>query len=459
MNSTSAGRTRVMVGTVIPGTGADPWGPAILTFEGGLLTAVEAAPPDPELPDGVLDRRSLTAIPGLIDCHTHFISIPIYEAYPELRGTAFETAVQKSRLAPGIPDGLLMAAGVRNALQALRAGVTTARDCGGPGDLPFVLKDAIATGLIPGPRLLVSGPIITRTGGHGHAMGGEADGAVGCRALTRRVMRQGADFIKIALTGGLATAGTNPGHVAFWPEELQAIVDEAHREGRHVAAHILGRDGIQPALEAGVDSLEHVWFMRPDGTTAFDERLLEAMAERGAVCCPTPATEVRLAQRIRRRIEAGVASPEEVRVGAWSEQRVEDNLQIVLRMHEAGIRLLNGTDAGVPYIPFDDYALPLELLVAAGMSPRDAIATATREPAAFLGINAGTLEPGKLADVVLIEGDPYRDVSCLRNVREVWKEGRCVYAHGSPYDDPWDSGVGPLQDDEMKLFGAWKEIR
>ncbi len=423
------GRTNLRVGALIDGTGAQRKGPSVIGFTGDRLETVIPAAEwgEPAPGDRVIDATHLTAVPGLIDCHVHFQGIPVTRIYPELADSVFETMVEHSDVELGMSDGIRLMAGVANARCALGAGITTARDCGGWGEVPFWLRHGVGLGIVPGPRILISGPIVTVTGGHGYFGGGEVDGADEARKMTRSLIKRNVDFIKVAATGGLATAATNPGHRGLSREELSAIVEEAHRTGRKVAAHILGVDGMEPALDAGVDVFEHVWFMKPDRSMDYREELLLRMRDAGVQCSPTPATEYRLVELIDERAERGIATEAEIAVGKWSAERVQRNLEIVLRMKELGILIGHGTDAGVSYIPFDDYALGLELLVAAGMSPMDALLAATRDAAQIVDVDAGTLEPGKLADIALVRGNPDEDISRLRAVEMTIAGGQVLY--------------------------------
>ncbi len=427
--------THIEVARVIHGDGSCTDRPVILSWQEDRIEGIR-------LPDEwranfgdneeLLCFDDLTALPGLIDSHVHLRGLPITTLYPEFKGTRFETKVEKTALDMTIPEGLHLLAGVRNARTALSAGITTVRDCGAMGDMPFLLKQGIGIGLVDGPRTLISGPIITMTGGHGYYSGGEADGPHETRKLTRHLMKKGVDFIKIAGTGGLASATTNPGHRGFSVAEMQAIVEEAHRGGLKVTAHVLASSGVAPVLEAGLDMIEHCWFLEPDGSTNYDPDLVDRMVDAHVVCCPTPATEYRLAEMIRKKMDEGTATREEVELAAWSEAVVDKNIQNVMRMVEQGVTIIHGTDAGVSYIPFDDYALGLELLVnEGGMNPRDAIVSATGEAAKAHGIEAGLLKPGRLADICLVAGNPHDDISALREVRRVYRDGVLAFATSS----------------------------
>jgi len=248
------------------------------------------------------------------------------------------------------------------------------------------------------------------------------------RKATRLLVKKGVDFIKIAATGGLATPTTNPGRASYTTRELQEIVREAHNLGVHVAAHILATEGTRRCLEAGVDTFEHNWFIEPDGQTRFDEDLVKRMADDGVVCSPTPGTSALRLRRIEARIAAGTASDREVVTAKWCRKRLKTNAELVGRMWELGVRIINGSDgSGGRTIAIDEYPASLELLVEGGMSPLDAIIASTSQPADVLGINAGILEPGRLADICLIDGNPLGDISDTWNIRRVYRSGLLVY--------------------------------
>jgi imidazolonepropionase-like amidohydrolase len=432
-------RFSVKVKEVIDGTGKEAFGPAVITVGHGKIESVQLASAwekdrsdgivDPSIP--CIDCSNWTALPGFFDCHVHMRGIPVHDVFPELKGGTFDTMVQTHPFARTIPEGILLLAAVRNGSRALSAGITTIRDCGSRGDVMYSYRQGVKLGIVQGPRVLMSGPMVSVTGGHGASGEGEADGPDETRKITRQLIKKGVDFIKVAATGGLASK-TNPGQLGFSVPELQAITDEAHRCGLMVAAHILGRTGIITSLEGNIDSFEHVWFLEPDRTVNFQPDLVHRMVDKGVVCCPTPATEYRLVEIIQRKVDAGKATDSEVQTMKWSDEQVKRNVEIVMFMHEAGLKLINGTDAGVPYIPFDDYALPLELLVEAGLPPMEAIKQATSNPAEVLGVNAGTLVPGKIADICLLEGNPLEGFSAMRKVRRVIKEGELVYTWPGP---------------------------
>src|SRR5581483_8582593 len=259
--------------------------------------------------------------------------------------------------------------------------VTTVRDCGSRGTFLLALRDGIAAGLLPGPRLLVSGPPVTTTAGHLWICGGEVDSAGEARTLVRRLVKQGVDFIKVMATGGRMTPGSNVGRAQFSVEELRAIVDDAHRLGRRVAAHCLGTEGLARAVEAGVDTIEHGNFLNETGDGyAFDERVVRQMAERGIYLNIASQPNRVLAEK-----------PLDVPLTPAERRQLE-------ALHERWFYFRRGIELGVPsffstdaiYGQWDDRCCDLPWLITliaerAGIDPATALRMATALPARALG--------------------------------------------------------------------------
>jgi imidazolonepropionase-like amidohydrolase len=357
--------------------------------------------PGNEIPSDadVLDLSSSTVLPGLIDCHVHLVFSA--SAYP-LGDVLIED------------DQRLLLRGVGAARQALRAGVTTVRDLGGRGGVTFRLRDAIDAGLIAGPRILAAGSPITITGGHCHFLGLEADGEAGVRVAARSQLKAGANCLKIMATGGRMTPGTNIGRAQYSVQEIGAAVDEAARAHVTVAAHGLGTDGIRNAVQAGVNTIEHCNWLAADLTAAFDEAVASTMAERAIAMVPTL-------------VPMGRATP------AMREQIVD----CMRRARTTGAPIAAGTDAGVSNTPFDSLPRELEILVSdLGLSPVEAIHAATGGAARAIGIaeKVGTLQAGRAADMLVVDGDPSVRITDLRAVRMVIKGGRKVVENGVVLD-------------------------
>src|SRR5688500_6724153 len=239
-----------------------------ILIQGGRIAAVGPADRVP-VPAGttVIDHSDATVLPGLVDGHVHLMYRREESIYTH---------------AQSFDDHQLLVRCAYHARKLLDAGMTTVRDCGSRGTFLRALRDGIEAGFLPGPRLLVCGTVVTTTRGHLWVCGGEVDTADEGRRLVRRLVKEDVDFVKIMATGGRMTPGSNVGRAQFSVDELRAMVDDAHRLGRHVAAHCLGVEGMAHAVEAGVDTIEHGnWLDEGGDKHAFDEALARTMAERG----------------------------------------------------------------------------------------------------------------------------------------------------------------------------------
>jgi imidazolonepropionase-like amidohydrolase len=293
---------------------------------------------------------------------------------------------------------------------ALRAGVTTVRDCGGRAPVTLSLPCAVREGLVCGPRVLACGAPVTTTGGHGWVFGGEADGIDGVRTAVRRQCRDGADFIKVMVTGGGSTPGTNFLLSQYSQEELDAIVQEAHRLGRKVAGHAHGTEGIRRAVKAGFDCIEHCSMIRESWTdAAYDSALGREMADRGVAVCRT--------------MTGGEIAPLEE---LGEKHALWPQFEVLRCLVRDGVTIVTGTDAGIDGTRFDLAPRAVESLVGlAILSPREALATATSNAASALGLAAetGTLSPGRQADFIALAADPLQDIRALRDIRAVYRAG------------------------------------
>ena len=381
---------------LIDGTGAQPVNGATVLIEGKEILAVGAVDKIPDDAE-IRDLGGATLMPGLIDGHVHL------RAYAG-HGKA---DVHLWNVTTFIEEQTLHAAG--NALRALHAGVTTVRDMAG-GRPEVSVKHAIDDGVLPGVRVIASG-FVGMTAGHGdmfcpaavdHRLWPPADGVDACRKLVRQYARDGLDLIKICTSGGVLSVGDKNEWRNYTFEETLAIVDEAHAFGMRVAAHAHTKAGIRQALEAGVDTLEH--------GSALDAELIELMLERDTWLCPTLAIVEYIMQSGRAR---GV--PEESL--AKAEAMRANRLVSVRAAYEAGVPIFMGTDSCNTF-PFGDHAWELELMhTQLGMSSMESIVAATSSAAAALDIAelTGTVEPGKRADVLVINGDPLADLALLRD--------------------------------------------
>jgi imidazolonepropionase-like amidohydrolase len=350
--------------------------------------------------DTVVDLGRLTILPGLIDVHTHLTMNTDFDPYRELTSTDAKEAIN----------------GVVNARATLMAGFTSARNVGASGYTDIDLRDAINSGQVPGPHLLVSGPALGITGGHCdnnllpfayHSVGdGVADGVAAVQQKVRQNIKYGADLIKICATGGVLSKGDDPQASQYTLEEMKAIVADAHRLGRKVAAHAHGAQGILWASEAGVDSIEH-------GSYINDEAIAE-MKKNGTYLVPTLYLEDWM-------LEKGSLPP-------FYHQKMVDVSAVakgnIKRAMQAGVKIALGTDAAV--YPHGLNAHELDVYVnQIGMTPLAALQTATLNAAELMGWSAktGTLEPGKWADIIAVETNPLDDVRVLQDVKFVMKAG------------------------------------
>ena len=334
----------------------------------------------------------VTLLPGLIDAHVH---LAITNTDPTERT---------------LPPGLLALRMARNARAQLRAGVTTVRDLGAPDGLDLQLRQALADGLVPGPRTFVAGRPIVAVGGHCAFMGRQVDGVAAARAAAAQAVAEGADWLKLMVTAGLSTPGARPHDQQLPSEVIAAVVEVAHAAGLPVAAHAVGGPGVLAAITAGVDSLEHGYWL---GDTE-----VAAMVQRGTVYVPT--------RTVAREVAEGVAvAGARPTVAAQTNARQADAIhpESVRRAYRAGVTIAAGTDYRHGSLPGE-----VALLVEAGVTPRDALRAATGVAANLVRRpDLGSLEIGAMADLLLVRGDPLTDPRALQDVVLVVQGGRLVW--------------------------------
>jgi imidazolonepropionase-like amidohydrolase len=345
-----------------------------------------------------IDGAGKTLMPGLIDVHVHL----------QFDGSADFEKESRELTTPG--QAAIKA--VVNARRNLDAGVTTVRDLGGMGGASIDAARAVAAGLVSGPRILAAGRALTVTGGHGHniAFSREVDGADGVRAAVREEIRGGATAIKLIATGGVLTPGIPATFSAFTAEELEAGVREAHERDLSVAAHAIGANGIHAAVLAGVDSIEHCNQLTP--ATARE------MVARGTFRSPTICAVRGILEHANR-------------VPAYAVEKARQIESDSKRSHRtairAGVRPVCGTEAGTPFNPHGNAPQEIVFMVEWGMPPVDALRAATANGAELLRLSdVGTVEPGKRADLLLVDGDPVDDPRALLGRKRVWQAGRPV---------------------------------
>jgi len=389
-------------------TGAEPTAQTII-ITGDKITGIAPTATTPKLlEDKEIDLTRYTVMPGLIDVHTHLTNANNFDPYFELSMTPGKEAI----------------IGVENAKVTLEAGFTSVRNVGAGGFTDVALRDEIDAGHIPGPHMQVSGPAMGITGGHCdenllpiqyHVVAeGVADGIAAVQHKVRENVKYGADVIKICATGGVLSKGDDPQASQYTREEMQAIVADAHRLGRKVAAHAHGAQGILWATEAGVDSIEHGSYI--------DDADIKAMKKNGTYLVPTAY----LADWV----------PQNMHLPDFYQKKMIDVSAALKANHKkaiaAGVKVALGTDSAV--YPHGLNAHEVDVYVNQyGMSPLAGIQTGTVNAADLMGWTdrTGTLEAGKWADIIAVDGDPLKDVRILQHVSFVMKSG-VVYKNEIP---------------------------
>jgi imidazolonepropionase-like amidohydrolase len=374
----------------------------VIVVEGRIQDIVPASELAEPAGAEVIDLEGCTLIPALINAHVHLVMPG--------DNSPFEPIQLES-------DVALALRAAHNAAVSLKAGAGTVRDCGGRGATVLELADALSRGMLPGARVISCGWPLTITGGHGRYFGGEADGEQQLRQMIRRLVSQGASFIKVLASGG-GTPGSLSQYPSFTLEEMQAIVDAAHALGLPVAAHCIATESISLAVQAGVDTIEHGSFLEADGSRRFNARVAEQLAE-------SQIPVVTTMQVARDMHDLG---GDNVDVARWTRMLTEDR-EIKAKLHELGVPLIAGTDAGWRATRFDTLWKELEELVGIGMSPVEAIHAATGAAAQALNIDdrLGTIQKGRIADLIAIEGEPTSDIRCLEKVRAIFQAGSRVF--------------------------------
>jgi imidazolonepropionase-like amidohydrolase len=389
-------------GQVLDGTGADATAADLVVEDGRIVDIGSGLDGDESV-----DLAGRTVLPGLFDCHTHVVV----------------SSIDTMRLMQ-TPFSYRFFQAAKNLEATLRIGITTVRDAGG-ADLG--VKQAVEDGLVPGPRMHISLSMLSQTGGHGDGwmpFGGTVralltdhpgvpetivDGVDEMRHKVRELIRMGADVIKVATSGGVLSPRDKPTHAHFRLEELEALVEEATAAGIFVMAHAQATPGIKNAIRAGIRSIDHGIYL--------DDEAIQMMLDRGTWLVPTlvaPRGVIDAADAGASIPEASVAKAREV---------VDTHTASFAKAVAAGVKVAMGTDSGVT--PHGQNLRELGLMVEGGMSPMQAIVATTRSAAELMGLASelGTLEPGKRADLVLVEGDPLEVATLSDRVTAVYQDG------------------------------------
>ncbi|MBQ3076455.1 MAG: amidohydrolase family protein [Clostridia bacterium] len=367
-------------------------GSSILVEDGIIREIGGAAPADAE----VLDLGGKSVMPGLFNCHTHICLAPVADPKYD------ETDAQVTMMAL---DHLKM---------YNETGVTYVRDVGGMNFIDIDIRDAVKAGKLCAPDLAVSGKCVTMTGGHGWSMGRECDGADECRKAAREQLKAGADWVKVMATGGVMTKGVEPGSPQLGEDELRAAIEEAHKVGAKTCTHAQGMTGIKNALRAGIDSIEHGFYM--------DDECFDLMKKNNTFFVPTLAAVYWI---VKNGTEAGIPDYA-VRKATEAMEAHKDTFQ---RAYKAGVKIALGTDSGTPFNPHSGTAYELVLMVEAGMTPVDALRAGTIVAAELCGVEKemGSIEVGKKANLAVFAKSPLEDVANAGDCCMTIKNGKVIY--------------------------------
>ena len=401
---------------LLDGTGgpAIEGGAAVLVDRGRVSAAGRAS--DVVAPEGApverVDYGAMTIMPGMVDCHTH------HNGFGDGR--------------PGddlgdMPDEVLALQSARNARTSLFTGVTTIRENGPKASTMLRLRDAVAEGIVTGPRMVLCGRAVSIIGGHMGYFGTVATGADEVREQVRRLISEGADYIKVTATGG-TTATSFPLLPSFEPDELTALAETARGLGKLTAAHCSSTRGIENSLDAGIDMIIHCIFKEADGSDVFRPDLVERIAEAGAYVNPTLQVQRAGAWALRHAAQDRDLTAAERLALDEAERGFETRMEDCRRMLEMGVRMITGSDSSWADYRLGNAPYETELLAEAGMSGPAAVASVTGDAARSLGVedSVGTLRPGMLADIAVIDGAPDRRVADLWNVADVYLGGRRI---------------------------------
>ena len=405
----------IQVGELIDGISNDTKKNISIIINGNSIVDIK---PTGELaiPTGLdyklIDYSDKTILPGLIDSHVHLTGIG--------DGRSGDQLAQ-------LPDEVLSINMANNAKKHLHSGVTTVRDCGAKNDTAFHLRTAAQMGIIESPRLVLSGRPLAIIGGHLSYFGEQITGTNECRAAVRYLIKQGADFIKVTASGG-STNTSFPLKPSFSQEELNVIVEEAHKFGKHVAAHCHNSESMVRSLKAGVDTIIHGVFKESDGTNKYREDVVELMLKNNTFVNPTLAPgmmRVKIMENKKNEGNFSESDQEDMDKVLFEHQY---RMECFNKMYEAGISMSAGSDSAWGAYEMGNFFLDIEGHVAGGQSPMEAIksATSVASQSCWIDDSIGSIEIGKLADMIVLDESPVNQIENLRTISEVIKDGEFV---------------------------------
>ena len=373
--------------------------------------AREVAAPE-NAPVETFDYPGKTVMPGMIDCHTHH--------------NGFGDGRLGDDLAK-LPDEILAIQSTRNLRASLYSGVTTIRDNGAKNNTMFRTRDAVLQGITPGPRMVITGRPITMIGGHMWYFGAAVTGPVEAVAATRQLIKEGADYIKIAATGG-STLSSDPLLPGLNVDEITAITNEAHKFGKLTATHCTSTQGIINSLDAGVDMIIHCFFKETDGTPSFRGDIAERIGQQEAFINPTIHVSRARVWALQRIKENRSLTPEEQTRLDDLQTDFEVRLEHLNRLMSMELKIITGSDSSWGDYQLGNTVYEIECLVMAGYSAMQGIISVTSEAAKSLGVDSitGTLEPQKEADIIVVDGNPSENILDLWKVEDVFLAGERV---------------------------------
>ena len=415
MENPARGFKLIKAARLIDGRGGPPIEDGALLVQGSKIitrgAASDVIPPE-GAPIETFNYPGMTIMPGLIDCHTH------HNGFGDGRPGEDVAA---------LPDEVITLQAARNARDSLFSGVTSIRDNGAKNMTMFRLREAVRHGIIQAPRMVLCGRPIAIVGGHMGYFGTEVTGPVEAVAAVRQLIKEGADYIKMSATGG-STRTSFPLLPAFTLDELKAMTSEAHRFGKLTATHCSSTQGTIDSLDAGVDMIIHCVFKDSSGTANFREDVAERIGALGTYVNPTVhviRSRVWSFQRKKETHGLSVQEQTELDESLWELEERWSNLSKLIEM---GLKIITGSDSSWGHYKLGNTVYETECLVQAGMSPMRGIVSVTSDAAKSLGIDSvtGSLEQGKEADIIIIEGNPAEDINLLWNVTDVFLGGQRI---------------------------------